>query len=256
MPRADIGRVRGALADLAREQGWASRRPRSSGGTCPFHLTHLDLSKWFPPSQQGGGWAAQLPGLRPRAEGERADALRWLSLHIAAPDALRLPSRSAFGESDGSPVGPCIAKIAAPSAAEAAVRRRLHGATAMRLEMALAPWRPHLLSLLRLAAGLLMLQHGTAKVLKFPLVQSMAKVSLATPQACRRHPRAGWRSPVGNRPVHAAARLHSLGQGGGGRFRGPRRAQLLPDPQRRRARGPLLLRVPLPRRRRRRAMEH
>lgn len=51
----------------------------------------------------------------------------------------------------------------------------------MRLEMALAPWRPHLLSLLRLAAGLLLLQHGTAKVLKFPLVQSMAKVSLTTP---------------------------------------------------------------------------
>lgn len=51
----------------------------------------------------------------------------------------------------------------------------------MKIETALSPWRPHLLSLLRVMSGLLLLQHGTAKVLHFPLVQSMAKVSLTSP---------------------------------------------------------------------------
>lgn len=56
MPRADIGRVRGALADLAREQGWGVAPSEEPGGAAHFTLTHLDLSKWFPPSPQGGGW--------------------------------------------------------------------------------------------------------------------------------------------------------------------------------------------------------
>jgi len=40
----------------------------------------------------------------------------------------------------------------------------------MRLETALSRFQPHLLSLLRCAAGLCFLQHGTAKYLKFPRV--------------------------------------------------------------------------------------
>jgi putative oxidoreductase len=51
----------------------------------------------------------------------------------------------------------------------------------MKLEMALAPWRPHLLSVLRIMSGLLVLQHGTAKILKFPLVPNMANVPLTSP---------------------------------------------------------------------------
>ena len=51
----------------------------------------------------------------------------------------------------------------------------------MKIETALSPLRPHLLSLLRVMSGLLLLQHGTAKLLKFPLVQSMANVPLTSP---------------------------------------------------------------------------
>lgn len=39
---------------------------------------------------------------------------------------------------------------------------------AMTIESLAAPWAPRLLSVLRLMSGLLLLQHGTAKVLGFP----------------------------------------------------------------------------------------
>lgn len=51
----------------------------------------------------------------------------------------------------------------------------------MKMEMALASWRPLLLSVLRVMSGLLLLQHGTAKLLKFPVMQSMANVPLTSP---------------------------------------------------------------------------
>ncbi|HZB53479.1 MAG TPA: DoxX family protein [Reyranella sp.] len=38
-------------------------------------------------------------------------------------------------------------------------------------------WSPRLLSILRIMSGLLLLQHGTAKYLNFPFVQSMANAS-------------------------------------------------------------------------------
>jgi putative oxidoreductase len=41
----------------------------------------------------------------------------------------------------------------------------------MPFEKALAPWSPQILSLLRLMAGLLFLEHGTAKLLGFPHVE-------------------------------------------------------------------------------------
>lgn len=43
-----------------------------------------------------------------------------------------------------------------------------------------AAWAPRLLSILRIMSGLLLLQHGTAKLLKFPTVPSMANVNLSS----------------------------------------------------------------------------
>lgn len=50
----------------------------------------------------------------------------------------------------------------------------------MSVETALAPMRPHLLSALRFMSGLLLLQHGTAKLLKFPVVPSMANLQITS----------------------------------------------------------------------------
>ena len=47
------------------------------------------------------------------------------------------------------------------------------------MENFLAPWRPQLLSILRIAAGLLLLQHGTTKYLSIP-VSKMSGASPAT----------------------------------------------------------------------------
>ena len=41
-------------------------------------------------------------------------------------------------------------------------------------------WAPRLLSVMRIMAGLLFLQHGTAKHLKFPVVPMFAKLELMT----------------------------------------------------------------------------
>jgi putative oxidoreductase len=46
----------------------------------------------------------------------------------------------------------------------------------MSLEAALAPWQPRVLALLRIASGLLLLQHGTGKYLNIPVVPSFANV--------------------------------------------------------------------------------
>lgn len=51
----------------------------------------------------------------------------------------------------------------------------------MSLETTLGRLRPHLLSVLRIVAGLLFLQHGTAKYLGFPALQQFANVSPTTP---------------------------------------------------------------------------
>ncbi len=39
-------------------------------------------------------------------------------------------------------------------------------------------WAPRLLSILRIMAGLLFLQHGTANILKIPVVPMFAKLEL------------------------------------------------------------------------------
>lgn len=43
-----------------------------------------------------------------------------------------------------------------------------------------ATWSPRLLSILRIMSGLLLLQHGTAKLLKIPVVPMFANVSLTS----------------------------------------------------------------------------
>lgn len=50
----------------------------------------------------------------------------------------------------------------------------------MNVDTLAATWAPRLLSILRIMSGLLLLQHGTAKLLKFPTVPSMANVSLTS----------------------------------------------------------------------------
>lgn len=46
------------------------------------------------------------------------------------------------------------------------------------MENFMASWRPQLLSILRIIAGLLILQYGMGKLLKFPAVPMFAKVEL------------------------------------------------------------------------------
>lgn len=46
----------------------------------------------------------------------------------------------------------------------------------MNLDAIATSWAPRLLSVLRIMAGLLFLQHGTAKHLKFPVVPNFAKL--------------------------------------------------------------------------------
>lgn len=41
-------------------------------------------------------------------------------------------------------------------------------------------WAPRLLSVLRIASALLLLQHGTAKILKFPVMPNFAKLDLTS----------------------------------------------------------------------------
>jgi putative oxidoreductase len=50
----------------------------------------------------------------------------------------------------------------------------------MSIERTLAPWRPQLLSVLRIMAGLEILQHGTAKILHFPTVAQMANLPIGS----------------------------------------------------------------------------
>ena len=46
------------------------------------------------------------------------------------------------------------------------------------MENFLAPYRQHLLSIFRVMAGLLVLQYGTAKIIRFPAVQMFANVAV------------------------------------------------------------------------------
>lgn len=50
----------------------------------------------------------------------------------------------------------------------------------MNLDALATAWAPRLLSIMRIMAGLLFLQHGTAKHFKFPMVPMFAKLELAS----------------------------------------------------------------------------
>jgi putative oxidoreductase len=50
----------------------------------------------------------------------------------------------------------------------------------MNLDAIGAAWAPRLLSILRIMAGLMLLEHGTAKLLKFPAVPTMANLDLSS----------------------------------------------------------------------------
>jgi putative oxidoreductase len=50
----------------------------------------------------------------------------------------------------------------------------------MTLDAIAAAWAPRLLSILRIMAGLMLLEHGTAKILKFPVVATMANLNLSS----------------------------------------------------------------------------
>lgn len=51
----------------------------------------------------------------------------------------------------------------------------------MNLDALGAAWAPRLLSVLRIMTGLLFLQHGTAKLLKIPIIPMFANLSLTSP---------------------------------------------------------------------------
>jgi putative oxidoreductase len=50
----------------------------------------------------------------------------------------------------------------------------------MNLEALGTAWAPRLLSVLRIMTGLLLLEHGTAKLFKFPVVAAFAKIDLSS----------------------------------------------------------------------------
>ena len=50
----------------------------------------------------------------------------------------------------------------------------------MEVDAIASAWAPRLLSILRIMAGLLMLQHGMAKLLSFPVVQPLANLNLSS----------------------------------------------------------------------------
>ena len=50
----------------------------------------------------------------------------------------------------------------------------------MDFESVSSAWTPRLLSILRIATGLFLLEHGTAKLLKFPVAPQFAKLDLSS----------------------------------------------------------------------------
>jgi putative oxidoreductase len=50
----------------------------------------------------------------------------------------------------------------------------------MDLEALCTAWAPRLLSVLRIMTALVLLQHGTAKIFKFPVVPQLAKIDLTS----------------------------------------------------------------------------
>jgi hypothetical protein len=92
-------------------------------------------------------------------------------------------------------------------------------------------WQPQLLSLLRIMAGLLLLQYGTAKILGFPHWDYAQGIKIFSLVGI-----AGLIELIGGalftpRPVHTTNRLHSFRRDGRRLCHRTRLAELLPDHQ-------------------------
>src|SRR5215813_1515789 len=103
-------------------------------------------------------------------------------------------------------------------------------------------WQPRVLSLLRIMTGLLFLQYGMAKLLKFPAVPAFKDVTLFSLYGL-----AGTLELVGGAlmivGLHPPRCLHSRRRDGVCLFPRTRAARLLTHPQRRQSRDPVQLRV-------------
>ncbi len=111
------------------------------------------------------------------------------------------------------------------------------------MDHVLGKFSPQIYALLRIVAGLLFAQHGAQKLLR-RVRRGTARNTLVH-RLRRRHDRArGW---TPNRPgsFQRTGCVPCQRTNGGGVFHGPCEERSLPDPERRRARGALLLRLPL-----------
>jgi uncharacterized membrane protein YphA (DoxX/SURF4 family) len=129
------------------------------------------------------------------------------------------------------------------------------GSHPMNLDAIATAWSPRLLSVLRIMSGLLFLQHGTAKHLKFPVVPMFAKLEPMSLIGA-----AGAIEIIGSLLLILGLFTRTTafilsGFMAVAYFMSHVAARLLSDPQWRRARHPLLLRVPLHRRGRPRPVE-
>jgi hypothetical protein len=99
----------------------------------------------------------------------------------------------------------------------------------MSIETALSIWTPRIQSVLRIMAGLLLLQHGTVKILGFPHVEQFANVPINSSRG-RRFDRIGRRYIFHSRPIHAINRFHSIGDDRCRVLLCPRSQKLLSNP--------------------------
>jgi len=95
----------------------------------------------------------------------------------------------------------------------------------MNFEAIAAAWAPRLLSILRIMAGLMLMEHGTAKLLKFPRRADHGHLDLSSMPGI-----AGFFELIGGALLllgllHATGGLHPRGHDGGGLFLCPRAAR-------------------------------
>ncbi len=79
------------------------------------------------------------------------------------------------------------------------------------METFLAPWRPQLLSILRIMAGLMLTAHGTAKLLGWPIHPPMNNVRFGIAELVRSFFRTHSRAAARNWAVNASGCFHPLG---------------------------------------------
>ena len=120
---------------------------------------------------------------------------------------------------------------------------------------ALAAWTPRALSVLRIITGLMIIEHGMAKILGFPVLPAFANVQPLSLLGA-----AGFIELIGGAllilgPVHAARGFHPLRRNGGRLFHGARAQGFLSADQWRHAGDHVLFHLPVSVDRGRRAVE-